>query len=73
MSTLDGLLVGASTIAANDLVLGKAGDRWCICAERWKEAWEAGAAPKVVLEATHMSMLEFVSLEELKEHAVDAV
>jgi uncharacterized protein (DUF2237 family) len=48
------------------------GDRWCLCAERWKEAYEAGVAPPVVLEATHMSALEFVSLEELQEHAVPA-
>jgi len=46
------------------------GDRWCLCVERWKEAFEAGVAPPVVLEATHMSALEFVSLEELQQHAV---
>mgnify|MGYP005830472301 FL=1 len=39
-----------------------AGDRWCLCVQRWKEALEAGAAPQVVLEATHISSLEFVSL-----------
>jgi len=49
----------------------KSGDRWCLCAERWKEAYEAGVAPPVVLEATHISALEFVSIEELKAHAVD--
>ena len=48
------------------------GDRWCLCAERWKEAYEAGVAPPVILEATHMSALEFVSLDELQEHAVRA-
>lgn len=48
------------------------GDRWCLCVERWKEAFEAGVAPAVVLEATHMSSVEFVSLEELQSHAVDA-
>lgn len=48
----------------------KPGDRWCLCASRWKEAFEAGVAPPVVLEATHMATLEFVSLEELKQHAV---
>lgn len=47
------------------------GERWCLCAERWKEAYEAGVAPPVVLEATHMSALEFVSLDELREHAVE--
>lgn len=47
------------------------GDRWCLCAERWKEALEAGVAPPVVLAATHISTLEFVSLEELQAHAVE--
>jgi uncharacterized protein (DUF2237 family) len=42
------------------------GDKWCLCVTRWKEALEAGWAPDVVLEATHMSALEFVSLEDLK-------
>jgi uncharacterized protein len=46
----------------------KAGDRWCLCAARWKEAYDAGMAPAVVLEATHISALEFASLEELQEH-----
>ena len=49
----------------------KPGDRWCLCAERWKEAMEAGVAPPVVLAATHISALEFVSLEELMEYALD--
>ena len=48
------------------------GDRWCLCVQRWKEALEAGMAPQVVLEATHISSLEFVSLEELQLYAVDA-
>ena len=47
------------------------GDRWCLCAARWKEAYDAGVAPAVVLEATHISALEFASLEELQEHAVE--
>lgn len=46
------------------------GDCWCLCAARWKEALEAGMAPPVNLEATHISTLEFVSLEELEAHAV---
>jgi uncharacterized protein (DUF2237 family) len=45
------------------------GDRWCLCVERWKEALEEGVAPPVILEATHISALEFVSLEELQAHA----
>jgi len=46
------------------------GDRWCLCAGRWKEAYEAGMAPPVVLESTHTSTLEFVSLEELQASAL---
>jgi hypothetical protein len=46
------------------------GDRWCLCASRWQEALEAGAAPRVVLEATHVAALEVVSLEDLKAHAI---
>jgi len=44
----------------------KAGDRWCLCALRWKQAYIAGAAPKVVLESTHQRALDFVTLEQLK-------
>ncbi len=46
------------------------GDRWCLCVERWREALDAGVAPPVVLEATHMSAIEFVSLDDLQRHAV---
>jgi uncharacterized protein (DUF2237 family) len=46
------------------------GDRWCLCVTRWQEALEAGMAPAVVLSATHISALEFVSLEDLQRHAV---
>src|SRR5215210_6387265 len=46
------------------------GDRWCLCVTRWVEAFEADCAPAVVLEATHISALEFVSLEDLRMHAV---
>ncbi|WP_390883093.1 DUF2237 family protein [Kovacikia minuta] len=49
----------------------KPGDRWCLCALRWKEAQEAGVAPPVVLAATHASTLEYVSLDELKQHAFE--
>ena len=44
----------------------KAGDRWCLCALRWKQAFEAGVAPKVILESTHINALEYVTLEELQ-------
>jgi uncharacterized protein len=48
----------------------KAGDKWCLCVSRWKEAFDAGCAPAVILEATHQSALEWVALEELEAHAV---
>ena len=48
----------------------KAGDRWCLCLERWREAHRAGAAPKVVLEATHQIALERVTLSTLQQFAV---
>jgi uncharacterized protein (DUF2237 family) len=47
----------------------KAGDRWCLCAMRWREAFEAGVAPRVVLESTHAKALEFVTLEQLQSCA----
>lgn len=49
----------------------KAGDRWCLCAARWKEAYDAGQAPRVVLTATHERALEVIPLEALKAHALD--
>ena len=47
----------------------KPGDRWCLCAPRWKEALDAGAAAPVVLEATHEETLAIVPLGVLKDHA----
>ena len=47
----------------------KDGDRWCLCVLRWKEAYQAGMAPLVNLLATHISTLEFIDLEVLKEYA----
>jgi len=44
----------------------KANDCWCLCVNRWKEAYEAGVAPSVILEATHEKALEYVSLDMLK-------
>ena len=44
----------------------KAGDCWCLCALRWKESFDAGVAPPVILEATHEKALEFATIEELK-------
>lgn len=48
----------------------KPGDRWCLCAARWLEAWQAGVAPPVVLESTHEKALEVISLEALTAHAL---
>ncbi len=47
------------------------GDRWCLCADRWAEALEAGVAPPVVLEATHAQALEWVDLSQLTAHALE--
>jgi uncharacterized protein (DUF2237 family) len=66
--------------AGNDLVTPRAefdfpglqpGDRWCVCATRWQEAFEAGMAPPVVLASTHARALEVVELDALRRHAVD--
>ncbi len=50
----------------------KPGDRWCLHVLRWVEAWEAGVAPAVVLEATHANVQQFAPLSALKRHALDA-
>ena len=47
------------------------GDRWGLCAPRWREALDAGCAPRVVLGATHEASLEFASLADFKKHAID--
>ena len=46
-------------------------DRWCLCAPRWQEAFEAGMAPRVVLTATHEGALDHCALSDLKRHAID--
>ncbi len=46
----------------------KAGQRWCLCANRWREALEAGCAPPVILEATHAKALDFVTMAQLEKH-----
>ena len=48
------------------------GDRWCLCAARWKEAFDAGVAPPVVLAATHARVLEWVDVADLRAHALDS-
>ncbi len=47
------------------------GDRWCLCAARWKEALEAGHAPRIALRATHERALDVVSMQDLKDFALD--
>jgi hypothetical protein len=49
----------------------KPGDRWCLCAPRWQEAFEANQAPRVALRATHEGALDYCSLVDLKRLAVD--
>ena len=49
----------------------KPGDRWCLCASRWTEAFDAGMAPKIRLESTHASTLEFANIEDLKACAAE--
>ena len=48
----------------------KPGDKWCLCAARWQEAFEAGMAPNVNLQSTHVRTLEFVELADLEKFAV---
>ena len=48
----------------------RAGDRWCLCLTRWKEALDAGCAPQVILEACHQAALQLVPLSVLQEHAL---
>lgn len=77
-AVMDEAFLAFSAQRGNDLVTPRPemhfpglepGDRWCVCLGRWIEARDAGLAPKVVLEATHISVLEFVDLEDLKAHA----
>jgi uncharacterized protein (DUF2237 family) len=49
----------------------KSGDRWCLCAARWEQARQAGAAPKVVLNATNKAALAILNLDDLKAHAAN--
>ena len=49
----------------------KPGDRWCLCAPRWQEAFLAGQAPRVVLAATQEGALEYAELADLKRYAID--
>ncbi|MCO5044069.1 MAG: DUF2237 domain-containing protein [Kiritimatiellae bacterium] len=48
----------------------KHGDRWCLCASRWKEALDAGYAPRVIIESTHIKTLQLIPRSLLEEHAI---
>jgi uncharacterized protein (DUF2237 family) len=72
--------LGFSKAAGNDLSTPRPefgfaglrpGDRWCLCAARWQEAFEAGVAPRVVLAGTHVATLQIVQLADLKRCALD--
>lgn len=72
--------LGFSVAAGNDLVTAapehgfpglRPGDRWCLCAPRWQEAYEAGFAPQVVLAATHELTTEWCDRDALFAHAID--
>jgi uncharacterized protein (DUF2237 family) len=58
-----------SVSCGNDLVTP--GDRWCVCAARWKQAYDAGKAAPVYLAGTHEGCLEYVPFEALVEYALD--
>ncbi len=47
------------------------GDRWCLCAARWREALDAGVAPPVILAATHEETLAIIALDDLTRNAID--
>lgn len=49
----------------------KPGDQWCVCAARWRKAFEASVAPPVVLQATHEETLAVIPLSDLRRHALD--
>ena len=51
----------------------KPGDRWCLCADRWKEALDAGVAPPVIFSSTNEKVLEIIELEDLKRYAIDVI
>lgn len=61
----------STPIPAYDFPGLKPGDQWCLCALRWQEAFEAGMAPPVVLESTHLKALKYIRLEDLQAHAIE--
>ena len=65
--------VASNSVPAYDFPGLKPGDRWCLCASRWQEAYDAGVAPPVVLKATHEAALQYVSMEALQEKRIDGM
>ena len=49
----------------------KPGDKWCLCANRWLEAFEAGVAPRIYAKATNLKTLDIISMEKIKKFALD--
>lgn len=79
-AVMDPRFLAFSKAAGNDLSTPRlefdfpglrAGDRWCLCAARWLEAYHAGVAPRVVLQSTHLNALGVVSLDHLREYAYE--
>lgn len=79
-AVMDSRFLAFSKAAGNDLSTPRlefnfpglrAGDRWCLCAARWLEAYHAGVAPRVILQATHLNALGVVSLDHLREYAYE--
>ncbi|MEZ5455672.1 MAG: DUF2237 domain-containing protein [Lysobacteraceae bacterium] len=79
-AVMDARFLAFSKVAGNDLSTPRlefdfpglrAGDRWCLCAARWLEAYHAGVAPRVILQSTHLNTLGVVSLDHLREYAYE--
>ncbi len=51
----------------------KPGDKWCLCANRWLEAFEAGVAPKIIAKATNLKTLDIIPIDKIKKFALDIV
>ena len=60
-----------TTLSGTDFPGLKPGDRWCLCVQRWVEALEINKAPKIYLQSTHSSVLEYIELEVLAKYALD--
>ena len=61
----------STAVPAFDFPGLNSGDRWCLCAARWLEAYEAGSAPSIIARATHRRALEIIPLEAMKEFSLD--